>query len=126
MRGGETGIQMSATQAVTDYRLDFLELQHRVVGGQFFDVVDYVFRVSAGTARQIIAVGITGQFHDPAEALGTKKLSKEERIDAASAWLRSRIAKGYNPFAEGTDKTIDLPPAIMDHWIEHHEIPSHL
>jgi hypothetical protein len=117
---------MSATQAVTDYRLDFLELQHRVVRGQFLDVVDYLFRVSAGTARQIIAVGITGQFHDPAEALGIKKLSKEERIDAASAWLHSRMAKGYDPFVEGTPKTIDLPPAIMEYWIEHREIPAWL
>lgn len=115
---------MSATQAVTNYRLDFLELQHRVTGGQFIDVVDYLFRVSAGTARQIVAVGITGQFHDPAEALGLKKISKEERIEAASAWVRSRIAKGYDPLAEGTPKTIDLPPAIMEHWIEHREIPA--
>ena len=117
---------MSATQAVPGYLLDFLELQHRVMCGQFVDVVDYLFRVSAGTARQIIAVGITGQFHDLAEALGLKKLSKEERIHAASAWLRSRMAKGYDPFAEGTPKTIDLPPAIMEHWIEHREIPSWL
>jgi hypothetical protein len=117
---------MSATQAVRDYRLDFLELQHRVAGGQYVDVVDYLFRVSAGTARQIVAVGITGQFHDPAEALGLKKLSKEERIEAAGAWLRSRIAKGYDAFAEGPPQIIDLPPAIMEHWIEHGEIPSWL
>jgi hypothetical protein len=117
---------MNPASLVTDYRLDFRDLQHRVVGGQYVDVVDYLFRVSAGTALQIVAVGITGQFHDPAEALGLKKLSKEERIDAASAWLRSRIAKGYDPFAEGTPKVIDFPPAIMEHWIEHREIPSWL
>ena len=117
---------MSATQAVTDYHLDFLGFQHRVVGGQFFDVVNYLFRVSAGTVRQIIAVGITGQFHDPAEALGIKKVSKEERIDAASAWLRSRIVKGYDPLADGTPKTIDLPPSIMDHWVAYREIPAWL
>jgi hypothetical protein len=103
----------------------FLHSNRRSKDGKLWDVIDYQFQVSNGASKVIVAVGITGQFHDPAEALGSKKLSNEARVEAASAWLRSRLeTKECDPFNRPqSDCTIDLPPAVMDYWIEHHSIP---
>lgn len=56
-----------------------------------------------------------------AEALGSKKLSRDELVEAAQAWLRSRIEKGEcDPFTRPeTDTVIDMPSAVMDYWVEH-------
>jgi hypothetical protein len=108
------------------YDIAFLGADRRSKDGKLWDVVDYQFEVSGGSRKAIVAVGITGQFHDPAEALGSKKLSKEERVEAASAWLRSRLdKKDCDPFNRpASDSTIDLPSTVMDHWIEHRSIPG--
>ncbi len=90
-----------------------------------FDIIDYPFQVSNGRASCTVRVGITGAYHDPAEALGSKKLSQDERVEAARAWLRSRVEKGEcDPFSRPeTDTIIDVPSGVMDHWAEHREIP---
>jgi hypothetical protein len=103
--------------AVADYRIEFLEPQHRM-GGRYVDVVDYLLRVSTGAAHQRIAVGIPG-LHE--------KLSNEDLKNLASAWLAYLIdRKKYDPFAEGAPKTIDVPPSIIEYWTEHRTIPSWL
>lgn len=96
-------------------------IERRCKNGQLFDVVDYPFQVSNGRVDCTVKVGITGTFHDPAEALGSKKLSRDELVEAAQAWLRSRIEKGEcDPFTRPeTDTVIDMPSAVMDYWVEH-------
>ena len=59
-----------------------------------WDTIDYPFEVLEGDRISTVKVGITGASHDPAEALGSKKLQQAELVQAASDWLRSRIAKG--------------------------------
>lgn len=111
-----------------NWEITFLNAEHRVRDGKLWDMVDYVFRVSNGKSTQVVAVGITGQFHDPAEAMGAKKLSREELVKAAEDWLRSRLDKGEcDPFRRPeTDASIDLPSSVMDYWTEHHSIPHWL
>jgi hypothetical protein len=74
--------------------LESAPIQHRFKDGKIWDVIDYPFRISDGRATHIVNVGITGQFQDPAEALGSKGLTKGELVEAARTWLRSRIDKG--------------------------------
>jgi hypothetical protein len=79
--------------------LDSEPVERRFKNSTLWDVIDYPFRVSDGKSSRTVKVGITGQFHDPAEALGLKKLSRAEMVDAASSWLRSRLDKGEcDPF----------------------------
>jgi|ERR1700719_3248149 len=111
---------------MSNYQIDFLEAKQRIRDGNYYDVVDYFFSVSNGELRRVVAVGLTGQFHDPAEALGLKRMTKIDRIEAASSWLRSRIDKGYDPFSEPTPQTYDMPSPIVEYWIEHHSIPEWL
>jgi hypothetical protein len=73
---------------------DSVPIQHRFKDGKLWNMIDYAFRVSDGNSTCVVNVGITGQFHDPPEALGAKGLTKEELVEAAYAWLRSRIDKG--------------------------------
>jgi hypothetical protein len=107
--------------------IEFEDSGRRSLNGQIFDVIDYRFLLSNGRSARTIAVGITGQFHDPAEALGSKGLPKKELSEAARAWLQSRVNKGYDPitFPE-TATMLDLPAAVMDYWIQNRSIPSWL
>ena len=100
-------------------------IQRRSNNRQVFDIIDYPFQLFNGRVNCTVNVGITGAFHDPAEALGSKKLSQDERIEAAGAWLRSRVEKGEcDPFNHPETATaIDVPSAVMDYWVEHREIP---
>lgn len=102
----------------------FLDVDRRTAAGAIWDVIDYRFKVQA-EATVVVAVGITGQFHDPAPALGNRKLSQSELAEAAAAWLRSRIDRGEcDPFNRpGTDTMFDVPTAVMQYWIEHHALP---
>jgi len=108
--------------------LDQTQIQRRCVDGQLWDMVDYPFLVSNGEMKYTVKVGITGMFHDPAEALGSKRLSQNELAQAASAWLRSRISKGEcDPFGRPqTDCLIEVPSSVMDYWSEHRMIPTWL
>jgi hypothetical protein len=106
--------------------LESAPIQHRFKDGKIWDVIDYPFRISDGKSTCIVNVGITGQFHDPAEALGSKGLTKGELVEAARTWLRSRIDKGdCDPIAHPErDLYIDVPPGVMDYWAEHRSIPD--
>jgi hypothetical protein len=101
-------------------------IQHRFKDGKIWNVIDYPFRISNGKSTCIVNVGITGQSHDPAEALGSKGLTKEELVEAARTWLRSRIDKGdCDPIAHAErDLYIDVPPGVMNYWAEHRSIPD--
>jgi hypothetical protein len=83
--------------------------------------IDYRFQVKDGESSAVVVVRITGAFHDPASLY-------EERIEAASAWLKSRIKRQEcNPFvSENPDTWIDLPAPVMEFWIEHRSIPRWL
>jgi hypothetical protein len=107
------------------YKMSFLDAERRVKDGQVYAMKDYRFRVSNEESAVIVAVGITQQFHDLPEALGSKKLSLEELTEAAATWLRSRLDKGEcDPFNRPGDRMIDVPPVIMDYWIEKRSIPG--
>jgi hypothetical protein len=103
-------------------------IQRRTKNQQIFDIIDYPFSVSNGKETCIVKVGITGQSHDPAEALGSKKLSQADHVRLAQEWLRSRIEKaGYDPFKRPTtDREIDVPTDVVDYYAEHGEIPHWL
>jgi hypothetical protein len=106
----------------------FVGAGRRMAGGALCDIIDYRFRIKDGGSTAVVAVGITGAFHDPAPALGIKPMLYGERIEAASAWLRSRIDKREcNPFArENADTSIDLPAPALEYWIEYGSIPQWL
>jgi hypothetical protein len=108
--------------------LDRSQIKRRSKDGQIFDIIDYPFEVSNGQERCIVNVGITGMFHDPAETLGSTRLSQDELVQAASDWLRFVIKKGeYDPFKHPhADITVAIPSEIMDYWAEHREIPGWL
>ena len=109
----------------TAFEITFLDSGRRAKDGKLWDVIDYRFRVSNGQQNEEVAVGITGVFHDPAGPLGLKELSREELIEAATAWLRSRLEKGEcDPFSHPErDRVIDVPSSVMEYWLEHHAIP---
>ena len=108
--------------------LDQSEIRRRTQDGQIFDIIDYPFEVSKDQVSRRVKVGITGTFHDPADALGLKNLSQTDLAEAAAAWLRSRLEKGEcDPFARPqTDTVLTVPSSVMDYWVEHREIPSQL
>lgn len=117
-----------ASGPIMSWEITFLDeapLERRFKDGKLWDVVDYPFRVSNGQASRTVAVGITGQSHDPSEALGSKKLSRGDLMEAAAAWLRSRLEKHEcDPFNHpNTDTMIDVPPPVMEFWLEHRSIP---
>jgi len=101
-------------------------IQRRFKDGKIWDAVDYPFRISDGKSNCVVNVGITGQSHDPAELLGSKGLTKGELVEAARAWLRSRIDKGEcDPIRyPERDRYIDVPPGVMDYWTENRSIPD--
>ena len=107
------------------FEITFLDSGRRTRDGKLWDVIDYRFRVSNGQTNREVAVGITGVFHDPAGPLGLKELSREELIEAAGAWLRSRLEKGErDPFTRPeSDSMIDVPSSVMEYWMEHRAIP---
>jgi hypothetical protein len=114
-----------------DYEIKFLDsspVERRFKDGKVWDVIDYPFQVTERRSSCTVLVGITGQFHDPADALGSKKLTRAELIEAAKAWLRSRLEKGEcDPFTRpDTDTFIDLPSGVMEFWIDHRSIPDWL
>jgi hypothetical protein len=108
-----------------NFEITFLDSGRRAKEGKLWDVIDYRFRVSNGRRNQVVSVGVTGAFHDPAGPLGLKTLSREELIEAAAAWLRSRLEKGKcEPFSRPeSDGLIDVPSSVMEYWMEHHAIP---
>src|SRR5258708_38602896 len=108
--------------------LDRNLIKRRSTEGKIWDIIDYPFQVSNGTTSCAVDVGITGVFHDPATALGSTKLSQDELVEAASAWLRSGIEKGeLDPFDERQTRcTIEVPSSIMDYWSEYREIPRYV
>jgi hypothetical protein len=108
-----------------DFGITFLDAGRRTRDGKLWDVIDYHFRVASGKLNWEVAVGITGAFHDAAEPLGMKTLSREKLIEAATDWLRSRLENGEcDPFSRPeSDSTIDVPSSVMEYWMEHHEIP---
>lgn len=110
------------------FEIVFVGAGRRMAGGASCDIIDYRFRVKDGESTAVVAVGIAGTFHDPAPALGIKPMLYAERIEAASAWLGSRIQKrACNPFASETaDTSIDLPAPVMEYWIEYRSIPQWL
>lgn len=101
--------------------LESLPIQRRFKDGKLWDMIDYPFRVSDGKSSCVVNVGITGQSHDPAETLGSKKLTKADLVEAARAWLRSRIEKGErDPLSHpDRDSFIEVPASVMDYWAEH-------
>jgi hypothetical protein len=105
--------------------LDRSQIKRRTKDGQIYDIIDYPFQVSNGQEKCVVNVGITGMFHDPAEAIGSKKLSQDELVQAASDWLRFLIRRGkYDPFKNAeSDFTVSIPADVMDYWAEHREIP---
>jgi hypothetical protein len=107
------------------FEITLLDSGRRTRDGKLWDVIDYRFRVVNGQLNAVVAVGITGVFHDAAGPLGLKTLSREELIEAAAAWLRSRLKKGEcDPFGRPeSDGLIDVPSSVMEYWMEHHEIP---
>jgi len=100
-------------------------MERRCADGGPLDIIDYPFEVSKEGGVATVKVGISGLFHDPADATGSKKLRSEERFQAASDYLRSRIERGEcDPWNRpSTDCTIEVPSLVMDHWSEHGEIP---
>jgi hypothetical protein len=84
-------------------------VDRRVTDGKILDIVDYPFEVLKGVKSSIVRVGITGQSHTLGDS---KSLRREELVQAASDWLRSRIAKGEcDPWTRpDTDCMIDVPP----------------
>ena len=106
--------------------IDKAEIQRRSRDGMIFDIIDYPFQVRQAQVSRIVKVGVTGVWHDPAGALGIERLTQDELIEAARAWLTSRIEKGEcDPLSElGTDLSIDLPSTVMEYWVEHRQIPS--
>ena len=107
------------------FEITFVESGRRVRDGKVWDVIDYRFGVSNGQTNREVKVGITGAFHDPAGPLGLKELSREELIEAAEAWLRSRLEKGECNLFNGHEggSIIDVPSQVMEFWMEHHAIP---
>lgn len=107
------------------FEITFLDSGRRAKDGKVWDAIDYRFRVSNAQQNQEVAVGITGAFHDPAGPLGLKELSREELIEAAGAWLHSRLEKGEcDPFNRPeSDSTIDVPSPVMEYWMEQGAIP---
>lgn len=108
--------------------LDRKQIKRRTKDGQIFDIIDYPFEVSNGPKKCVVYVGITGMFHDPANTLGSKKLSQDDLVQAARDWLRFVINNGrYDPFQQPqADFTISIPSDVMDYWAEHREIPAWL
>lgn len=109
----------------TTFEITFLDSSRRAKDGKLWDVIDYRFHVSNGKLNQEVVVGITGAFHDPAGRLGLKELSREELIEAAGAWLPSRLEKGEcDPSSRPErDRVIDVRSPVMEYWLEHHAIP---
>ena len=100
--------------------------KHRCKDGKIYDVIDYPFRVSKGESNCTVVVGIPGQCHDPAEALGLKKLSSSELIKAATDWLHFHLVErgDRDPFSRPeTDRVIDLSLDIVEHWADHRSFP---
>jgi len=108
--------------------LDKSLIRRRQRNGHLFDVIEYPFLVSDDRVSSTVWVGITGACHDLATALGSKKLSQDDLVQAANAWLRSRVEKREcDPFSgPASDMTIDLPPGVTDYWTEYREIPHWL
>ena len=108
------------------FDITYRDKDRRVTSGTIHDIIDYRFRVSDGKSTAVVAVGISGAYHDPASALALKRLSHEELVEAAAAWLKSRLDKcECDPFKKtNPDTMIDVPLLIMDYWIEHHAIPD--
>ena len=96
-----------------------------VVGNRQPDRTDYRFRVTSGQRSTTVAVGITGQWHDTPEAMGSRALSEAQLKEAAEAWLRSQLEKGKcDPFNRPqTDTMLDMPSEVIEYWEEHHSIP---
>jgi hypothetical protein len=105
--------------------INLVDSGRRMRDNKLWDVIDYRFRVSNGKLNRVVAVGVTGGFHDPAGPLGLKTLSTDEIAEAAAAWLRSRLEKGEcDPFSRPeSDSTIDVPSPVMEYWMEHRAIP---
>ncbi len=102
-----------------NFEITFLDSGRRMKDGKLWDVIDYRFRVANGTLDRVVAVGITGTFHDPAGPLDLKTMSQDELINAAAVWLRSRLEKKEcDPFSRPTtDSTIDVPSPVIECWI---------
>lgn len=111
---------------ITVTPLDKSAIRRRQRNGQLFDVIEYPFCVSNGEISQTVWVGITGQAHDLATAFGAQRLSQDELIEAAKAWLVSRTEKGADDLfsSPDTDAFTDIPPALMSYWTEHRHIPN--
>lgn len=109
------------------FEIVFLGAARRVGGRAVRNVIDYRFGVTDGKSAAEVAVGITGASHRPAPEWGTKELSLT-RVEAATSWLRSRLARGLcKPFrSNNPDTAIDLPSNVMDYWIENRSIPTWL
>jgi hypothetical protein len=104
---------MRASSEVTECCLDFVEVRHRIVDGHYVDVADYAFQASRGSAHQVVKVGIEGTHEE---------LSPDQLRDVALARLRSRIEKGYDPFAEDAPKTINVPSSSVTYDKDNYRI----
>jgi len=96
--------------------IELIEVQRRSTG----DVVDYVFRVSNGKSYRDVSVGITGQAINP---VGKPPRPKEVLTKVAKAWLGLQLQRGFDPFNLPSARVPDVPTAVVDHWIDHGELP---
>ena len=71
-----------------------------------------------------MAVGIPIEFNATAEPLGSKRLSHDELIECAKAWLDSRLEKEEcDPFGgPQTNIRIYVPLGVLDYCREEHAI----
>jgi hypothetical protein len=105
--------------------LDRSQIKRRTKDGQIFDVIDYPFQLSNGNEKCTINVGITGMFHDPAEAVGSRRLSQEELVQAAGEWLRRAITEGqYDPFKPDSPFSVVIPSPVLEYWAQYREFPD--
>ncbi len=107
-------------------QIQFLEKGRRVLDNRIYDIIDYKFTVSAGDKTSTVAVCISGVFHDPLMAIQGRCLTAKELASVAEHWLKSRIAKGYDPFSEPAqyERIMQVPSIVMEYFVSNQALPG--
>ncbi len=110
----------------SNHRVRFVDKGRRTLNGEIYDVIDYTFEISQGDQSSMINVGLTGVWYTEIPALH-RKLTDQELEMAAERWLRTRLAKGYDPLADPKlERIITIPNVVMDYYVTDWKIPDHI
>jgi hypothetical protein len=121
-RGGKESPQigphwnMTAMAAESsEYIIAYEYRTNRTEAGSHMDYVDYRFRVHKGSEVFVVAVGITGIWHEPIPRL-SRTLCELELSEIAREWLTEQLQRGYDPF-RGPNR-LDIPSETMESYVK--------